>query len=66
MKQFYYGDKVFIEKPISKMEQDLLGVDLLFRSIEKHHGYAKVEDCVGAIYWVHPESLVKGDRCETR
>jgi len=51
------GQSVFISIPISQMEKDLLGVGLTYRGLEKTHGYAKVEDSCGAIYWVHPEAL---------
>lgn len=56
---FSEGKSVTVVKPISRMEEDLLGETLFFKEIEKTHGYAKVADTVGAVYWVHPESLTK-------
>ena len=55
---FVEGDSVSILKPVSKMEEDILKLPLLFKGYEAQ-GYAKVADSIGAVYWVHPESLNK-------
>ena len=57
------GDRVVIAEPISQMEKDLLGEQLWYYGSEPTHGYAKVQDKTGAIWWVHPESLKGGIVC---
>lgn len=59
MKDFLIGDRIKIKNPISQMEKDLVDVQLFFHGTEPTHGYAKVIDIIGGVYWVHPESIYR-------
>lgn len=50
------GRKVRVVRPISRMEQDLLGREFEIRRVDETHGYAVVGDEWGD-WHVHPEAL---------
>lgn len=56
------GSRVKLEKPISDMENMMVGegiVDLVFLEITKPHGYARCMDDMGVVWHIHPEALIE-------